>query len=270
MNDPHVVALIYHVNLGSSVDYSKAEPLYVEESEFRLVVKDKKARFELKQHYATATDAKEAIQDYIRKWEFDAYLNHGPSYFQLEYSKPEIVDRMTTPGVITIHALPLTGKDSISKGCLVTCPFTYPSPPSDIRLNSHIEAMYQQYVNYCRGREGTLLSMAYFCLTVVENLAQPPVASSHKRKTSGKRLKAAQKYNISQDVLNEIGRLVSTRGGPIEARKEEGSDRDLTLTPDERRFLEQAIKKLIRRVAEKTHDRNKVLPVISLSDFPPI
>ena len=55
MNDPHVVALIYRVEHGNSVDYREAEPLTREEPAFRVDVKDNQARFELKAHLQAST-----------------------------------------------------------------------------------------------------------------------------------------------------------------------------------------------------------------------
>ena len=67
MNDPHVVALIYRVEHGDGVTWNHAEPLVDPETpeEFRLQVKDKKARFELKVHYAKESEARKAIENFI-------------------------------------------------------------------------------------------------------------------------------------------------------------------------------------------------------------
>ena len=108
-------------------------------------------------------------------------------------------------------------------------------------------------------------SMTYLCLTVLENLAKPP-SSQAKRPTFKKRQAAAAKYQIEEDVLNEIGRLSTTKGGHMEGRKEEALTDDLT--HEERRFLKHAIKKMIRRMAEKAHCPEKNLPEISLSNLP--
>ena len=93
--------------------------------------------------------------------------------------------------------------------------------------------------------------MAFFCLTVLENSA-------------GGRKAAARKYQIAKRVLGEIGYLCSEKGGP-EARKAEGITKELT--EEERHFLNQAIKKIIRRVAEKTCNPTAELDKISLSDL---
>ena len=100
MNDPHVVALIYGIKHDDSVDYEEAEPFVREEPTFRLEVKDKKARFELKDHYAEESVARESIEEYIHVWEFDACLNNGPGSFKLRFDESEIEDRNPTPSVV--------------------------------------------------------------------------------------------------------------------------------------------------------------------------
>ena len=103
MNDPHVVTLIYRIEHGDSIDYSQAKPLVVDEPRFRLSVEDMWARFEFKAHYATAEQARDAIADYIRVWEFDATLKRGnPDSFRLRFEKAEIVDRDPTPGAVRL------------------------------------------------------------------------------------------------------------------------------------------------------------------------
>ena len=72
MNDPHVVALLYQVNHDESINYRQAEQLIHEETNFLLEVKDNRARFEMKEHYATEKDARDSIENYIRNWESHA------------------------------------------------------------------------------------------------------------------------------------------------------------------------------------------------------
>ena len=129
MNDPHVAALLYHVEHGESVSYEEAEPLVCDKSPaFRLAVKDKQVRFELKEHHATEENAREAIEEYIRAWEFHACLENGPDSFRLKFRKAEIVDRNPTPGVLHIRGS-LTGEASKISGKLVLGFRNFPSPP---------------------------------------------------------------------------------------------------------------------------------------------
>ena len=249
MNDPHVAALIYGIEHAASVDYEEAEPFVLEEPAFRLEVKDKKVRFELKDHYAEEAAARGSIKEYIRVWEFDACLNNGPDSFKLRFDKAEIEDRNPTPGVVCGRVSFRAGVPTISAS--VTCRVRkYPSPPSGLAINPNVQTIYDRYMNYLQGRE-PLSGLAFFCLTVLENLA-------------GGRKAAARKYQIAKGVLREIGYLCSEKGGP-EARKAEGVTKELT--QEERRFLNQAIKKIIRRVAEKTCSPTAELDKILLSDL---
>ena len=61
MNAPHVVAVNYTVEHGSSVDYQRAAPLSHETPEFQLTLESNSARFELTKHYA---DEKEGPQSH--------------------------------------------------------------------------------------------------------------------------------------------------------------------------------------------------------------
>ena len=154
MNDPHVVALIYRIERGDLVDYDKAEPLVREEGAFRLVVKDKQAWFELKKDYATETDARKAIEEYIRVWEFDACLKRGPDFFRLEFVRAEMVDRSPTPGQVRLKGrLSIVGGGSARAGISVR---RYPSPPSNLNLNPrdpNTDTMFQRYMGYFQQRE---------------------------------------------------------------------------------------------------------------------
>ena len=98
--------------------------------------------------------------------------------------------------------------------------------------------------------------MAYFCLTVLEH-------STGKKK--GTRPAAGKKYQIGKQVLDRIGELSAEKGGS-EARKADGVATELT--ESERRFLKEAIRRMIRRAAEKAYDPHKSLPEILLSDLP--
>ncbi len=260
MNDPHVVALLYRVEHGESVDYSEAEPLVREEPAFRLEVKDNKVRFELKDHYASEEDARNAVEDYIRDWEFDACLEKGPDSFRLKFDRAKIIDRNPTLGACRLAAeVTATGYGSST----LTIGFrSYPSPPSDIRIDAAVQTMFDRYMNHLRRLE-LLPGMANFCLTMLEDMAERA-----KQGRESKRKAASRYFQIEMKVLQEIGRLSSTKGGPLGARKSEGVFHDLT--NEESGFLRVAVKKMIRRAAEKAHSPGKIPAKISLPDLSPI
>ncbi|MYD62775.1 MAG: hypothetical protein F4W91_17185 [Gemmatimonadetes bacterium] len=269
MNDPHVAALIYHIEHDNSVNYEKTRSLVRDELEFQVKVEDKKVCFKLKEHYATESEARKSIDEYIRAWEFDAGLSHGPDYFKLKFDSAKIVDRNPTPGVINLRETITLGTLS-SSGTLTIVPPEYPSPPSGLSIDADVQTMYDRYMNYRRKRE-PLPSMAYFCLTILEGTAMAKTKGKFKKHE--KRQAAAEYYHIEEKVLKLVGKLSSEKGDPLEARKREGPDDDLEkkerrFKEQERRFLEQAIVKMIYRAAEKANDPTKNLSQITLSDLP--
>lgn len=253
MNDPHVVALIYHIEHNESVSYEDAKSFVRDEPEFRVKVKDKEVCFEFKKDYATESEARESIKEYIRVWELDAGLRHGPDYFKLKFDRSKIEDRNPTPGEMEVSATFTSGNPEWTINVIVAPP-EYPLPPSGLSIDPDVQTMYERYMNYRRGYE-PLPSMAYFCLTILEYIAKTRKA-------------AAQHFNISKRVLDKIGELSTKTGGRLEARKREGVNRDLA--EQERLFLEEAVKKIIYRVAEKVNDPTKNLSEITLNDLPPV
>ena len=267
MNDPHVAALVYKIEHGPSVDYSEAEPLDREETDFHVQIANEEVRFEFKEHYATEDAARKAIEEYIRAWEFDAGLQRGPNYFQLKFNHAQIKDRNPTLGVgdVSVHIRSGVPTVTVGVSVLSRC---YPPPPSGVLITADVQTLYDRYMGYCQDRE-PLAAMAYFCLTVLEeSAAQQPQKASTNRKPAAKRKSAAEKYGIELEVLTKIGFLASEKGGHQGARKASGKDNDLTA--QETRFLKEAIKEVIHRAAELAHTSDGDLPKISLSAFPPV
>ena len=250
MNDPHVVALRYRIEHTDSIDWSAADVLeQSDDPRFRLTVKDKTARFEFREHYATEEEARDAIGQCIRIWEFDAQLARGPDTFRLVFDKSEIVDRRPTPGAIRISGVGLTRITGSAK--LTIQPSEYPAPPSDITLTHDAELMHHQYMEYRRGR-AKLAAVANFCLTMLLKNGQG-------------RKGAAARYRIEKSVLNKISYLSAKKGG-AESRKADGMETDFT--QQDRHFLDRATKAMIWRVAQEAHAPKAELPVISLSVLP--
>ena len=264
MNDSHIVSLLYCVEHGESVSYEKAEPLVRDEPAFRLEIKDGQVRFELKDHYATEVEAREAIEDYIRVWEFDGCLEKGPDSFGLRFQKAEIVARNLSPGATRFSA-ELTARGYGSSKLTIGLR-NYPSPPSDFSLlglyDPDVRTMFERYMNYSRKHE-PLPGAVYFCLTMLEYMVK-----NTKGNNESKRKAVSRYFQIDKKVLGEIGRLSSTKGGPSGARK--ATSVATNLTKNERHFLKEAVKKMIRRAAEKAHRPDADLPNISLTDLPPI
>ena len=252
MNDPHVVALLYRIEHGTTVDYSEAEPLVQDEPLFRLEVKDNRACFEFKEHYATEGEARNAIENFIGNWESHASLERGPDTFRLEFERGEIIDRNPIPGKSYLRGTASLGPLKASCSLSIVVP-NYPTPPSGVNFNDpDVQTMYHRYIGYRQGNE-PLPGMAYFCLHFLESLSGQ---KNNLRKAT------AQKYQIDEAVLRKIGELSSKKGGQ-NSRKADGVGKDFTT--EERTFLEHAIMKIIRRAAEKAANPEDDLPEITLS-----
>ena len=263
MNDPHVVALIYSIEHDNTVRYDDALPIEKKDPEFSINAKDKRVRLELKTHYATEDAALKAIGPYIRSWELEAALEGRPGQFGLRFQRSEIIDRNPsppTPGKINVNAFPITFRFDVPNTVSVTktSPKPYPSPPpSELKLDPDdpdVLTMFHRYQGYLEHRE-KLPAMAYFCLTILE-----------KYLCRG-RPKAAAKYGIDLEVLKEVGNLTANKGGPAAARKAQKEGIGNPLTMEEIRFLTQAVKAMIRRVAEVAHDPDQSRPQITKADL---
>jgi len=68
------------------------------------------------------------------------------------------------------------------------------------------------------------------------------------------------------DVLRKLGELTSTKGHPTTARKAPQGGQFQDLTEAEKDWLEQAIRRLIRRLVEHASGAN--LTMLTLSDLP--
>lgn len=263
MNDPHVVALLYRVKHSRSVDYSAAEPIEREEEAFTVHVRNEEVRFKMKRHYSSINDAREALDEYIRAWEFAAGLRYGPDAFGLEFTKSEILDRKPTPGVISLCPDAVLA-ETVVEAQLTVGYSTYPAPPLTIKVTDDARSMYDRFVRSLAGDE-PLASMAYFCLTVLEASVDRP-SQKRRRRRNKKRPAAADKYRIEERVLDEISRLSSVKGG-ADARKADGTDSDFTT--EDRRFLTEAVKKIIYRMAEAACG-SETLSTIRFCDLPPL
>ena len=249
MNDPHVVALFYEIDHHPSVNYSEAEPLNKETDRFHIRMEDKLVRVELKEHYASEDAALTAVKPYLRSWELDEALTKGPGRFKLRFDRSEIIDRRPTPGVVYAATRIRAGVPSLQVNAVVYA--RYPTPPSGVTLaadHPDVLTMFNRYEGYLSGSE-PLPGMVYFCLTVLEGLC------------GGDRSKAVKGYRIGKRVLNRIGTLTD-KGGPEGARKHRGIDKELT--PEEIRFLKEAVRAIIHRVAEVAQDPDGCFPKITL------
>ena len=127
MSDPHVESLVYDVRHSDSVDYSKAEPLDVEQLGFRIRIDKLVATVSMIDHYAKVEEARAVVERFLQFWEIDAGIRHGPGAIEFVFKDARIIDRSPTPGTI-IHAQPGTYTIKGGEARLVVGRRHYPAP----------------------------------------------------------------------------------------------------------------------------------------------
>jgi hypothetical protein len=115
--------------------------------------------------------------------------------------------------------------------------------------------MFKHYCNYLGGRE-PLGNMANLCLTTLETACRGSKA----------REKASKKYSIALSVLDRLGSLLDSKGGPDHARKAKG--RSTPFNGSEIKWIEAAARAIIRRAAETAYDPQVCHPQITMADLP--
>lgn len=127
----------------------------------------------------------------------------------------------------------------------------YPKPPVRISHDPDVELMFEVYRQY-HAKRRMLPDAAYCCLTFLQG-------------KSGGRKAAVSLFRIDLEVLQTLADLTHEKGG-AEARKAAGMGDGFS--PNERNWIEAAMKLLIRRAAETAHDPAAPLPQITMRDLP--
>jgi hypothetical protein len=253
MNDPHVEALCYSVKHGEHVDFTKAMPFDHEDKDFSIQIADGRAQITMKTHFPSLADARAAVEPFLRTWELDMGLRHGPGALEFEYESGQVVDRNPTLGDHTLVAEPGNYKITPSAAKVTISFSTFPTPPGGMARDPVVDLMFARYVLYRDG--GTILGdAAYYCLTCLE-------------KDAGNREAAARKFSIERTVLRKLGELSGTKGGD-KARKAAGAATDFTSA--EATWLEKAMTVIIRRASEVAFDPHAARPQIAMADLPPL
>jgi hypothetical protein len=256
MNDPHVVALYYRVEAGPGVSFHDGARLVHSTAQFDLCVKDGRAKFTLKEHYATEAEAQSLAEPFIRAWVISSGIETRPVDFALSWERSEIVDRAPTPRKAGDHVLHAATARLSATGGLVAMAVTrtsFPTPPKAFSASPDVEAMYWQYSGFLQERI-PLAAMGYFCLDYLDTIA-------------GGRSEAVKRYKVSDAVLGKLGNLTSNKGGK-DARK--GAGATVEFTGSERAWIEQAVKLLIKRVGEEAANPDGPHTLITMAELPPI
>lgn len=254
MNDPHVNALLYRVITTEDVDYDKAPPLSGETDNFIFTIAGDTASFSMKSHFATEEEAKKVVDEFLKAWSISIGLECTPDEIVFRFESAEIIDRHPQKQIVELTPHPLSLTLDILPCTIHISKSKFPPPPENFVASPDVETMYSRYRIYRQNRE-TLLPMAYWFLTMIEASA-------------GGRKDTAKKYCIDLKVLSKLGELSSERGHTVEARKVPKKGALTPLTPNEKRWIEEVIKRIIFRVGEHAFDPQLKLQKITMNDFP--
>jgi hypothetical protein len=256
MRDPHVERLHYDIDSEEGTSYRDPEPLAFTNPLGRFEARDGKLIIEPTDHFPDEDAARDVIERFLKAWEIDADLESNIGTIRFKFLRTDVIDRdPPPPGTAQVITLPaLAGSVNISGGVasLHVIRRKYPAPPVAFQTTIDVERAYRRWLDFRSGRE-TLQSTAYFILTMVEAAV-------------GDRKQAAKALNIELDVLRKIGELSSTRGDAATARKAPSSGVYRELTGPESGWLEQATRRVIKRLGE--HASGSVLSRIGMADLP--
>ena len=226
------------------------EPIEHETADFKLRLANGVARFELKAECSDVEAARSIVEPFVIGWQMSAALDGAPGNFEFRFESAELVDPGPSSEGRSLHF-----HVAASHSARLTMDVqrrTYPPIPAvSLGADRCVSAMMYQY-ELCRRETALVSQVAYFCLTVMEEMA-------------GRRSAAAQHFDIERDVLQKVGELTSERGG-ARGRKAEGLD--APYTPEEEHRLDRAIRLMIRRTAERVANPTAPLRMLRMSDLP--
>jgi hypothetical protein len=257
VNDPHVEALRYRLAiLADGVDFDRAPPLDADREGFRFALDKGKLIVTPADHYPSEREARDAVESILRAWEIDHALRSGRPEIRFEFEWADVIDRDPPPPPKPGDDVVLGVRAALSLESAVGLSISvsqgrYPEPPTGFATDDDVEMLYAHWSRYLDGGE-LLQHMAYFCLTVLER--------------HGGRADGARRFGISSKVVDTLGRLSSNVGDPATARKATAAPRPLT--PAEGKWLEEAVKLLVRRAGEVAANPGATLPQITMADLP--
>jgi hypothetical protein len=268
MNDPHVAVLIYSVETGEEISINNAPPVEEETSELRMRLADDVATFYMKTHYPSEKSARELVDSYLHAWELDVALKYGHKRkLCFSFVRSTIIDRdpppPPPPGSRQIVELEGVASAATTTHLKVIPQLRhYPEPPKDFSASSDAKVMWELYERYLENQE-RLMTMAFSCLSRLQFSAARSMSGNGRW-----RKKAAKMYRVDEKVLRKLGHLSTNVGDEVGARKLDWQSELRPPTAEEVAWIEEAIKKLIRRAGEYAADPQKQWPQITMADLP--
>lgn len=267
MNDPHVEYLTYRLTTAETLEFEDPPSLEIETEKLALRLEQAMLTVWPKEHFASVKDARKVVYPYLESWEaYETIRRSGRREVGFEYKASRVVDRDPPPPPPPGARVAARGLSEGSSTMRATPSVRYretkyPQPPEDFILSSDVRVMLDRYEGYREGKE-PLLSMAYFCLSWLEfnSRHEKPCRDKHRQK-------AARRYGVNIKVLDKLGELTSNLGDEGGARKVDESSKNRPPTAAEKRWIEECVLVLTRRVGEHATNPEQILPKITMAEL---
>lgn len=244
MNDPHVAALKYKIEVYKPYKFHDPADVKIDTQEFGGELSKGMLTLEPRQHFATEVEVRPSADAFVLAWEVDAGLRHGCHWLHFCFEKSEIIDRQPTPGALEGRS---HGRATVT-GLLTATLSAYPNPPQCFVASPEVKKLWDRYCRFLAGKE-SLQSTAFWCLTLLQEQVG--------------RKSAANKYRIGRTVMNNLARLSTERGDSLTARKV--TRNQTPLAEKERDWMESAIRAIIRHIATQSAGGRLIM-----ADLPPL
>lgn len=262
MRDPHVESLRYRLKTSETTIYKNPPAVKFTRNEFECHLNDGVLTCHMREHYPTVGEARRVVGDFLRSWEIKTALELGRGEMRFQFEDSHVIDRNPPPpGSSEFVHVSASGVMKFTGSAISELRITrskYPDPPTFFTVTPDVETLWQRYNNYLDGKE-LLLSMANFCLTLVENKAG-------KKGKKGKRDSAADLFEIDKPILKMLGNLTANRGDSMTARKVPEKGDLIPLSGKEIEWIKAAVKIIIRRMGE--HANIQSAQRITMKDLP--
>lgn len=207
------------------------------------------------QDFENAESAVEQVTPFLQAWEIRSGLDFGPGSLRFTYASIEF-EQLGSP-LGTGDCASISGLQSgLLVGVHVATHVTrhaYPLPPenNEFATSEYLALAYHRWRNYVLKKE-PLPSLAYFIYTIFEQLG-------------GGRKSASSIFEIDYAVLDTMARLSSISGDAESMRKFAAGKPPAPMQDAERAWLEDVVKRLIRRLGE--YAAAAPLVRIAMADF---
>lgn len=251
MCNTRVQELTYTIGSGAGISYRDAERQSFSNHLGSFEIIDTLLRVKPTEHFSSEIDARRAIETYLLDWEIEADITSNIGAIRFSFKESQVVE--TEPCHELERAIRVDSWESAKVSDCVSVQIIchkYPRPPHEFRATQEVAQAYRRWKAHHEGKE-PLQAMAYFVLTLADT-------------TFGDRSRAADELQIDSKILKEIGRLSSTKGNEITARKAKPLLEDLS--PKEQEWLEKAVRLVIRQLGQRAAGAR--LRDLSMKDLP--